>query len=57
MPLHVAGAFDLLEATGTLPQGEALEEIFLAANPQEAKEGIEGVVQKFGRFMQSYTKG
>ena len=40
MPLHVAGAFDLLEATGTLPQGEALEEIFLAANPQEAKEGI-----------------
>jgi len=51
------GVFDLISSAGSLPVGEVLEDIYLEANPGDAKDGLEGVAQKFGRFVSAYTKG
>mmetsp|Transcript_31282 Transcript_31282/g.73727 ORF Transcript_31282/g.73727 Transcript_31282/m.73727 type:complete len:498 (+) Transcript_31282:64-1557(+) len=51
------GAYNKLQELNSMPNGEKLEEIFYAANPDQQLDGIDAVAQGFKRFLDNYSKG
>jgi len=49
--------YDLLETVSSLPSGDTLERIYLAANPEEAEEGLQAISTGLSRFIDNFSKG